>query len=162
MAANLKFILESISVGGSDNLVLYDPSGKLLAEWECILWEESEGFDAICHRYSFNNWPVGVIQLLQILSCPSCLPPLINIFGQVCPSDCHWSYRARPRPVNWHWTDIGVRRGANWRRWQISDTIFQAANGRHTRSHCFKNKRTLGSHQPYMALFFLWQRCQNQ
>ena len=107
MAANLKFILESISVGGSDNLVLYDPTGKLLAEWECILWEESEGFDAICHRYSFNNWPVGVIQLLQILSCPSCLPPLINIFGQVCPSDCHWSYRPRPRPVNWHWTDSG-------------------------------------------------------
>ena len=44
-----------------------------------------------------------------LLHCglPSCLPPLINIFGQVCPSDCHWSYRPRPRPVNWHWTDSG-------------------------------------------------------
>ena len=45
-----------------------------------------------------------IVHCIAVMSRP---PPLINIFGQVCPSDCHWSYRPRPRPVNWHWTDSG-------------------------------------------------------
>ena len=74
---------------------------------------------------------------IPVMSRP---PPLINIFGQVCPSDCHWSYRPRPRPVNWHWTDVG----GEMRRQLTSLTDFWhnflAANGRHTRPHCFENQ----------------------
>ena len=34
---------------------------------------------------------------------------------------------SQPRPALWTDTEltVGVRRGANWRRWQISDTIFK-------------------------------------
>ena len=56
--------------------------------------------------WASSTWSRSTPALLHC-GLPSCLPPLINIFGQVCPSDCHWSYRPRPRPVNWHWTDSG-------------------------------------------------------